>query len=44
MSKFPVAGDVAPDFELLDSSGARRRLSELVSSEALILVFYRGNW
>lgn len=40
----PAAGDVAPDFELLDSSEKLRRLSELLSRDTLVLVFYRGDW
>jgi peroxiredoxin len=40
----PTAGEVAPDFELPDSSGKLRRLSELLSQRILVLVFYRGDW
>jgi peroxiredoxin len=40
----PATGDVAPDFELPDSAGKTRRLSELLSQGPLVLVFYRGDW
>jgi peroxiredoxin len=40
----PAAGDVAPDFELPDSTGKPRRLRELFSQRPLVLVFYRGDW
>ena len=40
----PNVGDFAPDFELVDSTGAPQRLSEMVSHGPLILIFYRGNW
>jgi peroxiredoxin len=40
----PAAGDVAPDFELPDSTGKLRRLSELLSQGTLVVVFYRGDW
>lgn len=42
--KMPVVGDVAPEFELPDSTGVPRRLSELVSHGPLVLLFYRGDW
>jgi hypothetical protein len=44
MPKVPVAGEIARGFELLDSTRAPRRLSELISHERLVLLFYRGNW
>lgn len=40
----PVAGTVAPEFELVDSLGVPRRLSEWVSKGTLVLLFYRGHW
>jgi peroxiredoxin len=40
----PNVGDFAPDFELVDSTGTRQRLSEMVSRGRLILIFYRGHW
>jgi hypothetical protein len=40
----PEPGAIAPDFELPDSTGQRRRLSNLVSQNRLVLLFYRGNW
>jgi hypothetical protein len=44
MARVPVAGEIAKDFELLDSTRAPRRLSELISQGRLVLLFYRGNW
>jgi hypothetical protein len=44
MGKMPAAGEVAPEFELPDSTGAPRRLSKLVSQGPLVLLFYRGDW
>lgn len=40
----PQPGETAPDFELPDSTGTPRRLSELCSAGPLVLVFYRGHW
>jgi peroxiredoxin len=40
----PNIGDFAPDFELVDSTGTRQRLSEMVSRGPLVLIFYRGHW
>ena len=40
----PRVGEVAPDFELSDSTGVPRRLGELVSERPLVLLFYRGHW
>jgi peroxiredoxin len=40
----PQVGQTAPDFELPDSTGAMRRLSELTASGPLVLLFYRGHW
>jgi len=34
------SGDVAPDFELSDQTGTRRRLSELLESGPVVLFFY----
>jgi peroxiredoxin len=42
--KMPVAGDVAPEFELPDSTQTPRRLSDLVSRGHVVLLFYRGDW
>ncbi len=36
--------DVLPDFEALDHSANRRRLSELVGGDPAILQTYRGPW
>jgi len=43
-SKTPAVGQIAPDFELLDSTGTARRLSGLVAQTPIALVFYRGYW
>jgi peroxiredoxin len=43
MPKVPAVGEVAPEIELPDSTGVRRRLSELIAHETLVVVFYRGN-
>jgi peroxiredoxin len=40
----PQVGQIAPDFELPDSSGIQRRLSELAAGGPLVLLFYRGYW
>lgn len=40
----PQTGEAAPGFELLDSTGKTRRLSDLVSGGPCALVFYRGYW
>jgi peroxiredoxin len=37
-------GEIAPDFVLPDSTGTKRRLSELAGGSKLILIFYRGYW
>jgi peroxiredoxin len=38
------AGQIAPDFELPDSPGATRLLSEFAAAGPLALLFYRGHW
>jgi len=40
----PKLGQQAPDFALPDSTGAARRLSDLVAGGPLVLLFYRGYW
>ncbi len=40
----PAVGEIAPEFELPDSTGALRRLSELVAAGGVVLLFYRGSW
>jgi peroxiredoxin len=40
----PKPGETAPDFEILESTGALRRLSDLCASSSLVLLFYRGHW
>jgi peroxiredoxin len=42
--RVPKAGEAVLDFELPDSTGKTRRLSELVSSGSRVFVFYRGHW
>ncbi len=42
--KTPAVGQIAPEFELPDSTGGLRRLSELVSAGPAVLLFYRGSW
>ena len=37
-------GDIAPDFVLTDSAGHTHRLSEIAAQQAVVLVFYRGDW
>jgi peroxiredoxin Q/BCP len=37
-------GEIAPEFELPDSTAVLRRLSELVAAGPRILIFYRGHW
>jgi peroxiredoxin len=44
MGRVPIAGEIAQEFELPDSTRAPRRLSELISHGRLVLIFYRGNW
>ena len=44
MAKVPIAGELAKEFELPDSTGVPRRLSELIPDRRLVLLFYRGNW
>ena len=43
-AKTPGVGEIAPDFELPDSTGAPRRLSDLVAAGPRIFIFYRGHW
>ena len=40
----PDIGQLAPDFELVDSAGAPRTLSALVANGPRVLIFYRGHW
>ena len=37
-------GAVVPDFSLPDSDGSSAQLSQLVSSQRIVLLFYRGHW
>jgi peroxiredoxin len=43
-AKTPQRGTLAPDFELPDSAGQPRLLSDLASPSVLVLLFYRGYW
>jgi peroxiredoxin len=43
-AKLPNTGEIALDFELPDSTGALRRLSQLVLQGPIVLVFFRGHW
>lgn len=43
-TQIPQVGAIAPDFELLDSTGAPRSLSALTAERKLVLIFYRGYW
>lgn len=40
----PAAGDYVSDFVLPDSTGAMRRLHELVAQRTQALIFFRGAW
>lgn len=40
----PEIGQIVPEFELLDSTETRQRLSDLVGQTSLVLLFYRGDW
>lgn len=42
--KFPAVGQIAPDFELSDSTAAPQRLSLIASQGPVVLLFYRGYW
>jgi peroxiredoxin len=42
--QIPDVGESAPEFELTDSTGVVRRLSEIVSGGLGVIVFYRGHW
>jgi hypothetical protein len=44
VGNIPKVGDRAPEFELPDSTGKKRTLAELLSSENAVLVFFRGVW
>ncbi len=44
MAKVPIAGEIAREFELPDSTGVARRLTQMVSQGRLVILFYRGNW
>jgi len=41
----PITIEIAPDFDLPDSTGVTQRLSELASvSGRVVVLFYRGHW
>lgn len=44
MANIPVAGELAREFKLPDSTGVRRSLSGLISKGPLVVLFYRGDW
>ncbi len=44
MASVPIVGELAPEFELPDSTQVPRRLSDLVLHGRLVLLFYRGSW
>ena len=43
MSKILKVGDVAPEFDLAASDGNRYQLSDLLKTDAVLLVFYPMN-
>ena len=43
MAKVPIAGELAQEFELPDSTRTQRRLPEVISHGRLVLLFDRGN-
>jgi peroxiredoxin len=40
----PQAGEIARAFNLPDSTGTVRALSDLVAERPRVLIFYRGHW
>jgi peroxiredoxin len=42
--QIPSVGEKAPEFALADSTGAVRRLDDLVEGGMCVVVFYRGHW
>jgi len=40
----PDIGDLAPGFDLVDSTGLSRSLDALVAGGPRVLIFYRGHW
>ena len=44
LAKAVKVGDLAPDFELLDTEGAAVALGDLLDKGPLVLSFYRGRW
>ena len=40
----PTPGGLAPDFQVLDSTGLPQKLSSMVAKRPLVLIFYRGYW
>jgi peroxiredoxin len=44
LGALPQVGQIAPEFELSDSAGTMKRLSELAADGPLVLLFYRGHW
>jgi thioredoxin-dependent peroxiredoxin len=44
LSMVPQPGQIAPDFDLPDSTGTPQRLSRLAAAGPLVVLFYRGHW
>ncbi len=42
--RVPRKGEIAPDFELPDSTGVMHRLSTMVARQQHVLMFFRGDW
>ena len=40
----PKVGDIAPDFEIVDVEGRRRRVSQYRGRKQLVVVFSRAHW
>ena len=44
MDAVPKTGDMAPAFELPDSTGQAQTLGGLLKEKNLLLIFFRGVW
>lgn len=42
--RVPTPGELAPDFQALDSTGLPQKLSSMTAKRPLVLIFYRGYW
>lgn len=38
------AGDIAPDFTLIDTSGQTHNLRQMLGQGAVVMTFFRGGW